>query len=86
VGKEEGGGGGGGGARCDFRRSTIVVAQIPAAEGIPVVRAMFYSRLGTIRERLQVDIGFCDSLLAHAEEWRIPWPGRSITADSRLQS
>ena len=31
------------------------------------MRAMFDARLGTIRERLQVDIGFGDALWPHAE-------------------
>jgi nucleotidyltransferase AbiEii toxin of type IV toxin-antitoxin system len=36
------------------------------------VRAMFDARLGTIRERLQVDIGFGDALLPHDEEMAYP--------------
>ncbi len=45
-----------------FDASTISVEPIRAQEEYPGVRAMFDARLGTIRERLQVDIGFGDAL------------------------
>ena len=47
-------------------------ASVRAQEEYSGVRAMFDARLGTIRERLQVDIGFGDALWPHAEEMAYP--------------
>ncbi|TLZ42140.1 MAG: nucleotidyl transferase AbiEii/AbiGii toxin family protein [Gammaproteobacteria bacterium] len=55
-----------------FAASTISVEPIRAQEEYSGVRAMFDARLGTIRERLQVDIGFGDALWPHAEEMAYP--------------
>ena len=55
-----------------FDASTISVEPIRAQEEYSGVRAMFDARLGTIRERLQVDIGFGDALWPHAEEMAYP--------------
>lgn len=55
-----------------FEASTIRVEPIRADEEYSGVRAMFDARLGTIREHLQVDIGFGDALWPPAEEMRYP--------------
>jgi predicted nucleotidyltransferase component of viral defense system len=55
-----------------FDASTISGEPIRAQQEYSGVRAMFDARLGTIRERLQVDIGFGDALWPHAEEMAYP--------------
>jgi predicted nucleotidyltransferase component of viral defense system len=56
----------------DFDAATITVEPIRAEEEYSGVRAMFDARLGTIRERLQVDVGFGDALWPRAEEMEYP--------------
>jgi len=55
-----------------FDASTIRVEPIRAQEEYSGVRAIFGARLGTIRERLRVDIGFGDALWPHAREMAYP--------------
>jgi len=55
-----------------FDAATISVEPIRAEEEYSGVRAMFNASLGTIRERLQVDIGFGDTLWPRAEEMEYP--------------
>jgi predicted nucleotidyltransferase component of viral defense system len=55
-----------------FDTTTISVEAIRAEEEYSGVRVMFDARLGTIRERLQVDIGFGDALWPQAEEMAYP--------------
>ncbi len=55
-----------------FDASTINVEPIREQEEYSGVRASFDARLGTIRERLQVDIGFGDALWPRAAE--MPYP------------
>lgn len=55
-----------------FDARSIAVEPIRAEEEYSGVRAMFDARLGTIRERLQVDIGFGDALWPHAETVTYP--------------
>jgi nucleotidyltransferase AbiEii toxin of type IV toxin-antitoxin system len=55
-----------------FDASSISVEPIRAQQEYSGVRAMFDARLGTIRERLQVDIGFGDALWPQAEEMTYP--------------
>ena len=55
-----------------FDAASIAVEPIRAEEEYSGVRAMFDARLGTIRERLQVDIGFGDALWPRAEEITYP--------------
>lgn len=55
-----------------FDATTIGVEAIRAEEEYAGVRAMFDARLGTIHERLQIDIGFGDALWPQAEEMAYP--------------
>jgi predicted nucleotidyltransferase component of viral defense system len=55
-----------------FDASAITVEPIRAQEEYSGARAMFDARLGTIRERLQVDIGFGDAVWPEAEEMSYP--------------
>jgi Nucleotidyl transferase AbiEii toxin, Type IV TA system len=55
-----------------FDATTISVEPIRAQDEYSGVRAMFDAQLGTIRERLQVDIGFGDALWPRAEEMTYP--------------
>lgn len=55
-----------------FDMTTIDVEAIRAEEEYSSVRVMFDARLGTIHERLQVDIGFGDALWPQAEEMAYP--------------
>ena len=55
-----------------FDARTISVEPIRAQEEYSGIRATFDARLGTIRERLQVDIGFGDVLWPQAEEMAYP--------------
>jgi hypothetical protein len=55
-----------------FDASTITVEPIRPQEEYSGARAMFDARLGTIRERLQVDIGFGDAVWPEAEEMSYP--------------
>jgi len=55
-----------------FDMTTIGVEAIRAEEEYSGVRVMFDARLGTIHERLQVDIGFGDALWPQAEEMSYP--------------
>jgi predicted nucleotidyltransferase component of viral defense system len=57
---------------ASFDMTTIGVEAIRAEEEYSGVRVMFDARLGTIRERLQVDIGFGDALWPQAEEMAYP--------------
>jgi predicted nucleotidyltransferase component of viral defense system len=55
-----------------FDASTITAEQLRVQEEYAGARATFEARLGTIRERLQVDIGFGDALWPPAEEVSYP--------------
>ena len=55
-----------------FDASTIAVEQLRLQEEYAGARATFEARLGTIREQLQVDIGFGDAIWPHAEEVSYP--------------
>ena len=55
-----------------FEAATMSLEPIRADEEYAGVRVMFDARLGTIRERLQVDIGFGDALWPRAEENTYP--------------
>ena len=55
-----------------FDPASIAVEPIRADEEYAGVRVMFEARLGTIRDRLQVDVGFGDALWPHAEELAYP--------------
>lgn len=55
-----------------FDAASITVEPIRAEEEYSGVRAMFDARIGTIRERLQVDVGFGDVLWPRAEEITYP--------------
>ena len=55
-----------------FDENSIVVEPIRADEEYAGVRATFEARLGAIRERLQVDVGFGDILWPPAPELTYP--------------
>lgn len=55
-----------------FNAASIAVEPIRADEEYSGVRALFDAHLGTIRERLQVDIGFGDALWPRPEEITYP--------------
>jgi predicted nucleotidyltransferase component of viral defense system len=55
-----------------FNAASITVEPIRTEEEYSGVRAMFDAQLGTIRERLQVDVGFGDALWPHPEEMTYP--------------
>lgn len=55
-----------------FDAASITVEPIRAEEEYSGVRAMFNARIGTIRERLQVDVGFGDVLWPRAKEITYP--------------
>jgi predicted nucleotidyltransferase component of viral defense system len=55
-----------------FDASTITAEQLRVQEEYAGARVTFEARLGTIRERLQVDIGFGDALWPRAEEVSYP--------------
>jgi predicted nucleotidyltransferase component of viral defense system len=55
-----------------FDAATISVEPIRAEEEYSGVRALFDARLGTIRERLQIDVGFGDALWPQAEKMTYP--------------
>lgn len=55
-----------------FDPTSITVEPIRADEEYSGVRTTFEARLGTIRDRLQVDVGFGDALWPHAEEIAYP--------------
>jgi predicted nucleotidyltransferase component of viral defense system len=55
-----------------FDAATISVEPIRAHEEYAGVRVIFDARLGTIQDRLQVDIGFGDALWPAAEEMAYP--------------
>ena len=55
-----------------FDPKSILVEPIRAEEEYAGVRVTFEARLGTIRERLQVDVGFGDALWPQAQELAYP--------------
>ena len=55
-----------------FDSSSLDVEPIRAQDEYSGVRVVFDARLGTIRERLQVDIGFGDAVWPQAEEMEYP--------------
>jgi predicted nucleotidyltransferase component of viral defense system len=55
-----------------FDATSIAVEPIRADEEYAGVRVTFEAHLGTIRERIQVDVGFGDAVWPHAEELAYP--------------
>ncbi|MDB6088715.1 MAG: hypothetical protein JWN85_1499 [Gammaproteobacteria bacterium] len=55
-----------------FDPASITMEPTRADEEYAGVRVTFEARLGTIRDRLQVDVGFGDALWPHAEELAYP--------------
>src|SRR5262249_42831335 len=55
-----------------FDPTSIVVDPIRADEEYAGVRSTLEARLGAIRERLQVDVGFGDALWPHAQQLAYP--------------